>query len=42
VTKEGFEDPNSPERPESPEAPEDGHAVTIEGDTRFDVRIIRR
>ena len=38
VSKEGFEDPFPPR----PEASEGGQFVTIDNDTRFDGRLVRR
>lgn len=40
VSKVGFEDPSGSS--ESPEATEGGQAVTIDGDTRFDIQLVRR
>jgi hypothetical protein len=40
--KEGFEDPQAPDGPEAPDAPDRSRKVTISGDTRYDIQLVRR
>lgn len=43
VSKEGFEDPLAgPDGPEDPNALEGHRRVTINGDTRYDIQLVRR